>query len=140
MPQYGDKTLATEMTSKGVRIVPKEAASGKGRSGTGLVVILEHSIHVEQTQRADCLRVIVGYSRRTLLSKVGGVKTYWSELTSPRFRGVVVADVPHSARLALEVVHPCEADSPPPVLLDDGLLAYVALLARFETLAILHSR
>lgn len=60
-------------------------------------------------------------------------------LAPPRPRVVVIANVPHPACLALEMMHPGEANVTPPVLLRDGLLPRVALLSRLEALTVLAS-
>jgi hypothetical protein len=60
-------------------------------------------------------------------------------LTPPRPRIVVIANVPHPAGLALEMMHPGEANATPPILLLDGLLPRVTLLSRLKALAVLTS-
>ncbi len=60
-----------------------------------------------------------------------------SPLTSPRPRVVVITNVPRPACLALEMMHPGEPNSTPPILLCDGFLPRVALLSRLEALAVL---
>ena len=58
-------------------------------------------------------------------------------LASPWPCVVVVANVPHPARVAPEVMHSGKSDATPPVLLSDGFLPGVAPLSSLEALAVL---
>ena len=58
-------------------------------------------------------------------------------LASPRLRVVVITNVPHAACFALEVMHPCEPNATPPILLHDGFFPRVVLPSCLEALAVL---
>jgi|SRR5665213_1736723 len=60
-----------------------------------------------------------------------------NSLTSPWPCVVVVANVPHPASFAPEVMHSGKSDATPPVLLSDGILPGVAPLPSLEALAVL---